>query len=186
MLRWEEALALKIAEAGRTADMTMPSGKTITAPPIAVDSQPVEKKPWLDMPAGAFSFTQTNIAAVQLPAIGTSVDVVSFLVPAGMNGVITGIANQFVGGGWEEGSGALIWSLQADGAAIRGYEVLIASLGTTASPGDRSKNPVRIFENQLVKLVLQNVNILPAGQFLLGLLTGYFYPIASSLESEWL
>lgn len=152
---------------------------------LAIPSIPVVQQPTAEMPTGGFSFSRGNTAAVVLPAIGTDVTVVSLQVPEGYHGVITGIANQFVGGGWTEGTGDLLWRIVADGAAVRGYETILATLGTMSAPGDRSKNPIRIFENQLVELILNNVAVIVSAQALLGLFTGYFYPIGIEIEGEW-
>ena len=54
-----------------------------------------------------------------------------------------------------------------------------------SSPGDRTKNPIRVFENQLVELILRNISVIFANQPLLGLFTGYFYPIGIEIEGEW-
>ncbi len=146
----------------------------------------VEKRPWVDLPAGGYSFVELNQAAVVLPAIGAEVVVISFRVPQGSNGIIDRVANQFVGGGWTEGTGDLLWRIQADSLPVRGYERMIASVGSTSNPADLQKSPIRIYENQLIELVARNVAIVVAAQPLLGLLGGYFYPIEQEGESYWL
>ncbi|KKK49572.1 hypothetical protein LCGC14_3133710, partial [marine sediment metagenome] len=137
----------------------------------------VHRPPWVEFPAGGRSFTRLNNAAVTLPAIGSGVVVVSLTVPPRNNGIITGIANQFVGGGWTEGTAGLSWRLRADGFPIIGYDNIIASLGSTSNPSALGINPIRIFENQVIDLTARNVNILVAGQVLLGILRGKFYPL---------
>lgn len=146
----------------------------------------IEKRPFIEMPAGGNPFDRLNNAAVTLPAIGTEVVVVQFTVPRGKNGVIVRISNQFVGGGWVEGTGDLVWRIEADGVPVRDYESIIASLGTTSNPGDRRGNPIRIFENQRIQLICLNVAVGVAGQPLLGLLGGWFYPIEQEGESYFL
>jgi hypothetical protein len=161
--------------------------------PLSADSRtnPVgaaaaaNRAPWLDMPAGAYSFSQSNAAAVALPAIGVEVTVVTFQVPQGMNGVIQKIANQYIGGGWTEGTGDLVWRIEADGVSIRNYNNILGTLGTSAAPGDRTANPIRVYENQTIALIARNVNIGVAGSPLLGLLSGYFYPLTAEDSNTW-
>lgn len=154
--------------------------------PAQVPSRTVEKRAFIEMPAGGNPFDRLNNAAVTLPAIGAEVVVVQFNVPRGKNGVVVRISNQFVGGGWTEGTGDLVWRIEADGVPVRDYESIIASLGTTSNPADRRGNPIRVFENQVVRLICNNVAVPVAGQPLLGLLGGWFYPIEQEGESYFL
>lgn len=146
----------------------------------------VGQRPVVALPSGGQSFMQHNVAAVVMPAIGATVTVVTYTVPLGRYGFITRIANQFVGGGWTEGTGDLLWRLNADGIPIEGYDSLIASIGTMSGPANLDKNPIRIYENQIITLDLQNVNVVPAAQPLLGLLRGYIFPLEQESEESWL
>jgi hypothetical protein len=116
---------------------------------------------------------------VPLPAIGTQAVVVQFTVPQGYNGIINALANVYVGGGFQEGQGAVYWTLYADyttKVVVPNFDKLVASLGSVNNvatlPG------IRIKENQVVTLTVNNVGIIVAGQLIGGLLGGWFYPVA--------
>jgi hypothetical protein len=129
--------------------------------------------PWIYPPAEFWPIDQVNY--VPLPAIGASTPVVSFQVPPGHNGIILLYGNNFVGGGWTEGSGTTVWQISRDNAAIDGYDNIVASLG---SPGNPVRHPsgFRIFENQVISLVVYNVAVVLAGQVSGGRLAGWYYP----------
>jgi hypothetical protein len=146
----------------------------------------VTRSPWVESPGPGQPFTFMNAAAVTLGAIGTTTVVVTFTVPRRKNGVIEFVANQFVGGGWTEGTGDLIWRITADGIPVQGYDFLIASIGSMSNPGWLGSRPIRIYENQVIALTLQNVAIVPAGQRLLGLFRGGFYPLEQEGQNTWL
>lgn len=118
-------------------------------------------------------------AYVAIPAIGAQAVVVQFTVPQGYNGIIDSLANVYVGGGFQEGQGAIYWTLYADYTSkvvVPNFDKLIASLG---SVNNTAKLPgIRIKENQVVTLTTNNVAIIPAGQLIGGLLGGWFYPVA--------
>lgn len=166
--------ALVIARTkGAPALGVLPTGQVETVRP-----------PWSETPSGGQPFTFLNAAAVSLPAIGSSVTVVTFQVPRRKNGVIEFVANQFVGGGWTEGTGDLIWRITADGVPIQGYDAMIASIGSLSNPGWLGSRPIRIYENQVIALVVTNVAVVAAGQPLLGLFRGGFWPIEQEGKTQ--
>lgn len=124
---------------------------------------------------------------VNLPAIGSRANVISFQVPIGRNGVIKKVASNFVGGGWVEGQGGATWQILVDGAPPPGatnYDLILASLGSPANPVEIAG--FRIFENQVLTLVVQNVNIVFAGQLSGGRLVGFLYPKELESEDVWI
>jgi hypothetical protein len=132
------------------------------------------------------------IAYALLPAIGATVTILQFQVPLGRNGVIKGIANNFVGGGWVEGTGDVVWKLLIDGAAppnANSYGAIPASLGSPANPVAIAG--FRIFENQVISFVGFNNpagpdgGVVPAGQRLGARILGYLYPRDSESDDIW-
>jgi len=118
-----------------------------------------------------------------LPAIGSTQVIISYVVPPGRNGVIKKVANNFVGGGWVEGTGDLVWRILVDGTPPPGatsYDTILASLGNPASPTGIAG--FRIYENQVVTLVAfnnpagPNGGVVVAGQRVGGRFTGWNYP----------
>jgi hypothetical protein len=128
-----------------------------------------------------------QIGYEQLPNIGASVDIVSFTVPIGYNGIINKLANEYQGSGFTQGSGALAWSLQVDATVPPGpntYFDIPASLGTVAAPTKISG--FRIYELQTITLLLSNVSLALAGtQLVGGRLMGYLYPVTEEDLDIW-
>lgn len=133
--------------------------------------------PWLTFTPDSESFLYTG--GTVMPANdGAFHAIVSLTVPNGRNGALYLLAND-VGAVFQNNSGDLIWQIQrnaggGDVAAERNYENVKAVIGLTDAPSRIA--PIRIFENDVISLVVQNVNIQPAGQILNGVLGGHFYP----------
>ena len=155
--------------------------------PAAVQRLPI----WLWPPENWENIDQ--VSYVLLPAIGTTVTIISFQVPIGRNGIIRKIANNFVCGGWVEGTGDVIWRVLVDGTPPPGatsYDSISASLGSPANPVEIPG--FRIFENQVITLVGFNNpagpsgGVIVAGQRLGGRLVGYLYPRDSEIDGLWI
>jgi hypothetical protein len=118
---------------------------------------------------------------VALPAIGAQATVISFTVPKGNNGYIRRIANTFVGGGFTDFSGAIIWQILLNqsgptGPVVApGFDNIIASLGAVSNPSPI--DGIHIFEGALVALIVKNVSVVVAGQIIGGRLGGSFHSI---------
>lgn len=132
------------------------------------------------MPPEGIPYRQVNYVAI--PNQGAQAVVVSFTVPQGRNGLITQIANVFIGGGFQEGAGLITWQIWLDGSQTPPlvcpyFNNIVASLGAVYNPAQLAGG-IAIKENQLVELVVSNANpgVVPAGQLIGGLLGGYFYP----------
>ncbi len=127
------------------------------------------------------------LSYVALPAIGTTATILQFTVPIGRNGIIRKVANNFVGGGWTEGSGAVIWRILADGAPPPGASTYNSILGSLGSPANPVEIPgFRIFENQVISVVINNVSIVVAGQLSGARLIGYLYPRELEPPDIWI
>jgi len=138
--------------------------------PVAIRKLP----PWLFATASSRNLIQ--VAAISIPAVsvGAFTPIVDFKIDPGKNGVIKWFANQYVGGGFTDGSGSLIWRLAIDGVAVPGFENIIVSLGTNQIPSEIA--PVRLFAGRRVQLLVTNVSIVPAGQIIEGGIRGWLYP----------
>lgn len=106
--------------------------------------------------------------------------------------MIRKVANNFVGGGWVEGTGDVIWRILIDGTPPPGatnYDSIVASLGSPANPVEIAG--FRIFENQVLTLVGFNNpagpdgGVVPAGQRLGARLVGYLYPREYEEDNIW-
>lgn len=143
-----------------------------TSPLLYSGSLPVQ----FSMPSDGFPFDPT--AYIALPAIGVTSAVVSFPVPDGYHGIIKSMGNVYVGTGFVEGSGSLIWQLLANNGVIRNYDNILASLGLVSAPQPLGSvnGGVFVFEGQVVTLQLNNVSLAVGGATVGGRLSGWFFP----------
>lgn len=169
-----------IGEGDRVYDFTIPYPQAPA--PVGTDSTTDAPLPlWIYPPINWENFDQ--IAYTLLPAIGSEAIIIKFTVPQGRNGVINKVACNFVGGGWVEGTGDLLWRILVDQATPPGansYEAIPASLGSPAQPVGIAG--FRIFENQVVQVDIfnnpagPNGGVVVAGQLAGARLLGYLYP----------
>lgn len=129
--------------------------------------------PWIYPPAEAEPID--DIVYIALPAIGATSVVLTRTIDPGYNSVLQAFANNFVGGGWTEGSGAVTWRILIDQRAVPGYDSIPASLGSPANPV-RHPSGIRVFESSTVQLTVTNNSVVLAGQLIGGRWQGYFYP----------
>ncbi|HKM99444.1 MAG TPA: hypothetical protein VJX23_02925 [Candidatus Binataceae bacterium] len=160
-------------------------------PPDLTQVQAVTRPIWIDPPVNWENIDQ--LAYGLLPAIGSTVIILSFQVPIGRNGVINRVATNFVGGGWVEGTGDVIWKILVDGGTPPGassYASIVASLGSPANPVPISG--FRIMENQLLTVVAFNNpagpdgGVVVAGQRVGARVLGYLYPRDEEVDSLWI
>lgn len=129
--------------------------------------------PWIQPPP---QFDPVDeISYVTIPAIGQSEIVLSYRVSRGRNGVIKSYANNYIGDGFQEGSGNLYWQYLRNGNPIKFYERVLASLGRVESPTEHPSG-FRVFDNDLIQILVFNVSIDPAGQLIGGRILGWQYP----------
>jgi hypothetical protein len=137
--------------------------------------------PWLYQPTTGLPFNPTNYVAI--PAIAAQAVIIDFIVPNGYNGVINQMGNNFVGSGFTDGSGDLVWQLLLDGVPYPNFDAIISSLGNPAAPS--LIGAVNIRERQHVQLVVTNTAIIPAGQLIGGRLSGWFFPLDLADTTQW-
>jgi hypothetical protein len=123
---------------------------------------------------------------IVLPAVGVESVIFSFTVPQGFNGVLKEIGNAFIGGGFTDGSGAIIWRILQNNQAVRGKENIQNSLGSVAAPSRIGGGGfIRVLENDIVAMSVLNVSIVPSGQLIAGRLSGWFYPKDEDPTGIW-
>jgi hypothetical protein len=147
--------------------------------------------PWIYQPVNWENVDQINYALV--PAIGSTVTIISYVVPPGRNGIINKVACNFVGGGWVEGSGDIIWRILVDGTPPPGatsYDSILASLGGPSQPTGIAG--FRFFENQVLTFVAfnnpagANGGVVVAGQRVGARFTGWNYPLDIEEDDIWI
>ena len=176
-----------LAQPARVASQPeLPPGytKSGVAPSFEIVRLPVSNF----MPPEGLPFRQVNY--VTIPAQGANTVVVQIQVPQGRNGIVTQLANVFVGAGFNEGAGLITWQLLLDARpspviVAPYFNNIVASLGAVYNPAVLAGG-IRVKENQLVTLLVFNAvaGVVPAGQKIGGLLGGWFYP--KELEPKYI
>ena len=89
-----------------------------------------QELPWLYPPPGFQSFDFS--AAIATPAPSLETPALLFAVPIGWDGVIRRISCNFVGGGFQQGSGQLIWRIYNNSRVVQNYGDIRTERGTLA------------------------------------------------------
>lgn len=132
----------------------------------------VVKRPWIDEPSGSNPFDEQY--GIDLPAVGISAIVLSYLVPDGYDGVIKYISNNVNFGGFVQFSGDIVWRLLINKRPVRNFSNVLATKGTIEQ--GRAISPLRIYSGNLVEWEVTHVaNGVLAGQVICSF-TGYIYP----------
>jgi len=140
-----------------------------TAAAIAVYSAP----PWEIPPDGSDPFDFWNV--IDTPAAGSAeVTALSWVVPAGYRAVIRDLTHVVQGPDFGQGSGDIIWRLQADKVYIKNYGELTVSFGDIAQP--RAVYGIRLAPRQTFYYRVKNVGYANAGTKVICNTRGWFYP----------
>lgn len=112
--------------------------------------------PMNSRPVVIMSAPYPNIPA---PGPANAVNVITpFQVPAGQIFVVNALAIFFVGGGFVDGSGSIIWRVKVNGAAVKGLNNLQGQLGTSASPQDLI---LVLRENDILTITVESTVVTP-------------------------
>lgn len=125
--------------------------------------------------------------AIALPAVGVTTPIVQFTVPTTKNGYIWKIGMDYVGAGFVEGSGAIIYRMFHDAAlrrAVRGFNNLTASVGAVNAPFEIGA-PIQIYENEVPSIAVNNVSLVVGGAQLVATIVGWFYPRSEEDQVRW-
>lgn len=130
------------------------------------------KKPWIDEPDGSIPVITKQATA--LGVVGTIVTVTLLALEEGFDAVINQISNNITGGGFQDGSGDLLWTFLIDNRPITGLNNLNSENGSSKIPIKVS--PIRIRGGQTLTGQCNHVaNVALAGNVIMGAL-GYKYP----------
>lgn len=133
--------------------------------------------PWIDSPADAQSFDETNVIPVPV-GIGVETDVLVLPVPTGWDGVILGISNVYLGPveTLNYAIPSLTWRIRVDQRQVNGYNSISTQFGTTEFP--RPISPILVNSGQKLRYTVTNNDpALPAvGNFIYCQFGGRFWP----------
>ena len=97
----------------------------------------------IDPPMSAAPFVWNG--AIEMPAIGAALGIISFIVPSNQNAVIWRVANgTAIGGGiagWVNGSGTLVWQILRNGSPFKNMNNLVALIGLVEQGGSLLPSP---------------------------------------------
>ena len=150
------------------------------------------RPPWMYPPPGFQDFNTTNV--VPTPAIGTSaqiigpnsVNAVTFIVPRGWECIINRLSLNFIGGGFVQGSGNLVFSILVDTAPYKNYGAILTEVGEDPK-AFFSLYPagIRVRSNQRVTVIVQNVGQGGVGTSCFARLGGWFYPMRGAVTGSF-
>lgn len=135
--------------------------------------------PWVEMPSGGKPFDRR--ASIATPAIAPNVfvTVLSFRVPAGLDGAIFGYANLIQGGIFNSGDGSISWAIRIDGRFLRTFGTITHTSGDTQNNRD-IYGGIIVKSNSLLEMVIENVTFAIGGTRTTCGLNGYYWPIGYS------
>ncbi len=140
--------------------------------------------PWLQQAADGRQFNQQG--SQPAPVFGTQLTIVEYEIPEGFNACIHSIMRAFIGGGFVEGSGSILWTLDVNrelGALpIIGYDVPSYAFNTF-SMGNPIQGPWKLpgpicIESGIIRLKATSVSDIGTGvpNYMVGALLGWIYP----------
>lgn len=135
---------------------TIASQQSLIAPaqPLSpLGSMVVQKSsaPWVEPPENFEGFDL--VQAILTPDVGSGdLVVLAYAVPRGYDGVIKGLLHNYVGSGFQQGAGGIVWRLAVNGRWVRHYDSMLVTFGSPEYP--RPIAGVRIYENQVISYVV--------------------------------
>jgi hypothetical protein len=132
--------------------------------------------PWIVPPTGADPFDETAVATIGV--VGTTTTILSFLVPYGYDGVIKRFYHNYLGSGYVDGSGSLVWRILADGRPIKNFGNILTQMGNASTP--RLTDGIRIFTGQTISYVVLHASDVLLTDAVTCSLAGYYFPRVGS------
>ena len=129
-----------------------------------------------------------NGQGVAVPAAGAAnqVEIASYRVPDGFQGVISDIVASYDGGGFVRGRGDALFTLDVNipltttppqGTPVQGFSSFSTTLGSTEIPWPLRRNEI-VTEFEVIRLKATNVNLAPGDpNFFLGIILGWIWPL---------
>lgn len=133
----------------------------------------VIQSPRIEPPPASVPIDITDLIA--MPVLGVTSTVVSYTIPDGWLAIFFGCSCNFAGGGFQQGSGDLVWRLWIDNAVVRNYDNVRFEKGTVQQfrqiPGG-----LLVVSNSVIKwTVTHAANNLLNGPIICSL-AGYMFP----------
>ncbi len=134
--------------------------------------------PWVHMPALGEQFN--IVASIECPAAdGVDNTIQSFTCPVGYEGALWAVAHGYVGTGYIEASGDVLWRISINGRYPRGFDSIPLQLGSHFGPWSLPA-PIRFGASETITYTVAVPNgsavATGAGNYVFGVLAGYIWP----------
>jgi hypothetical protein len=124
---------------------------------------------------------------IALPAVGAAqVPILQIPIRRGANAQIWRLAIDYVGPGFIEGSGAILFNLFRDPAlskGVKGFTQLTASMGAVNNPLEIPTIEMR--EAEVLSICVQNVSLVVGGAQILAAAVGWVFPKEYGTRQRW-
>lgn len=142
-------------------------------------TSPVDPSVLRNPSADSSFFDLTPAPFPAFPAKGAGQQtILSFQVPAGHAAIVRWLAFVYIGGGYLDGAGNIVWRVLVNGAAVQGYEDTQTQVGTLAMPSDTQ---ILAYEGDTVEVTVEVPAAAPtpppAGATAACRLKGWFFPL---------
>jgi len=135
---------------------------------------PHQLYPWIFLPPGFESFDLTG--SIATPTTTAQATVLELAVPEGWDGIVNKIANVFIGTGFIEASGDLVWQiLYNSNQPVKNYGAITTTFGSVAQPRDISGFIVRSKQTIQYRVTNTVAPTLSGGSYIYCTLSGYFW-----------
>ena len=151
--------------------------KTLCRPVHAVRYSE-DDPPWISIPPQGRRLQEIATAALGTFVLNTDKVVLTYQVPVGYDGVITGNVHRFLGLGFVEGSGDIEWRIQLSRRYAPDYGLMLTSIGDLTNPASFSGGGIRIYSCQTINYIARVTNFAtldPNGRILTSF-NGWIYP----------
>ena len=130
--------------------------------------------PWVEPPPNYQPVDEVGIATVPV-APSADTEVVFVVIPVGSDGTINTYSCNYLGGGFVDGSGDLIWRITIDGQPVRNFSNIKTERGSSAQPRV-IPGGLRVYSGQRVALVVNHPSNAALTEQTSGNLGGWTYP----------
>lgn len=137
---------------------------------------PHQLYPWLYPPPGFESFDRAAVVSITGAGVpvSTPTTILTLEVPEGWDGIVSKIANVYIGTGFTEASGDLTWAILVNGnQPVKNYGEIITTFGSVAQPRDISGFIVRSKQTVQYKFTYTNPGLAAGSVY--AALSGYFW-----------
>jgi hypothetical protein len=140
--------------------------------------------PWLQEAADGRHFNEQG--SIEAPALGVQGTILEYEIPDGFSAAIHSIMRAYIGSGFIEGSGSILWDLDVDrelgalpiiGYTVPSYAFNKFSLGNPIQGPWKLPGPI-IIDSGIIRLKATSISDISVGapNYMVGAILGWIYP----------